>query len=221
VLRETWSYSAANYLGNCLNLVPVLAMPLAVMHGAGPAATAAFFVAFQVVTILNSGSYAVCEAMLAEGAHNQPAISRTARRAAALMLAVTVPGGAIVILAGSAVLSIFGAGYRASATGALTVLTVSALAVTVYSWGNYMLKITGQLRAILVTNLIYAGVIVALSYAWSDQGPVGVAWAWGAGNLAAGTFAVCAFLRGRTRQGGGDQPASAGRPSPVNTVGAP
>jgi len=209
LLRETWSYSAANYVGNCLNLVPVLAMPLALLRLDGADATAAFFVAFQIVTILNSGSYAVCEAMLAEGAHDPGALRRTARRAAVVMTAVTLPGAAVLVAVAGPALHLFGGGYRADATTSLVVLALGSLAVAFYSWGNYLLKLTGQLHAIVWTNVVYAVSIVGLAVLLAPHGPTGVAWAWGAGNLAAGAVAVGTLAR-HLRAGRRDPAAGGG-----------
>lgn len=201
LLRETWSYSAANYVGNSLNLVPVLVMPLALLRRADAESTAAFYIAFQIVTILNSGSYAVCEAMLAEGAHDPAGLRGTARRAAGVMAAVTVPGAAVFALAAGPVLHLFGDRYRQDATTTLVVLAVGALAVAFSSWANYLLKLTGQLRAIVVANAVYAVVIAGLALLWAPRGPVAVAAAWGVGNLVAGVVAAVAYAAHVRRAG--------------------
>lgn len=199
LLRETWSYSAVNYAANFLNLLPVLAMPLVLLRVAGPAVTAGFFVAFQVATILNSIPYAVCESMFAEAsAVGAGRLRSTALRAGTIIVAVTLPAVALVLLVADLVLGFFSPEYRESAHPALTVLAVATVAVALYSWANYLLKLTGQLVGIVVVNLVYAASIVALVIAWADRGVTWVATAWGVGNLLAG-FVGIAFLARRKR----------------------
>jgi O-antigen/teichoic acid export membrane protein len=192
LLRETWSYSAANYVASWLNLLPIMAMPLALLRGADAVLTAGFFAAFQIATIVNSIPYAVCEAMFAEGSLEGNHLRHTARRAAGLIVGLTVAAVLVVLLVGDFVLGLFGPTYRATAGSALSVLALGALGVSVYSWGNSLLKITGQLLEIVVVNAVYATVIIALAVIWAPRGPVWVSWAWVIGNVSAGIVAVAA-----------------------------
>ncbi len=197
VLKETWSYSAANYAANALNLLPVLVLPLALLSGSGAVATAGFFIAFQIATIFNSISYAVCEAMFAESSHQGTHLRRTAIRALGLIVALLIPAVLFALLGGDVILSVFGPNYLTSAGPALVVLSVAAFAVALYSWGNALLRITGHLTGIVVVNLLYSGTIIGLAVLWADRGPVWAGLAWAAGNLIAGLLAVAVVVRGR------------------------
>jgi O-antigen/teichoic acid export membrane protein len=199
LLRDAWSFSAVNYLASCLNLLPVMLMPLALLEGAGPVAAGGFFVAYQIATILNSVSYAVCEAMFAEGSHAGHRTERIAARAAGLIAVITVPAVVVVLLTGGLVLRVFGSGYPHTAGPALIVLALGALPVGFYSWANYLLKITSQLPAIIATNVVYAATIVGLTYLWADRGAVWVAAAWGIGNAVAGLSGLLAYRAGVRR----------------------
>jgi O-antigen/teichoic acid export membrane protein len=207
LLLEAWSFSAVNYLASCLNLLPVMLMPLALLDGAGPVAAGGFFVAYQIATILNSVSYAVCEAMFAEDSYVAYRTKRIAVRAAGLIAVITVPAIIVVLLTGKLVLRMFGVGYPHTAGPSLIVLAIGTLAVGFYSWTNYLLKITRQLGAIVWTNVVYAAVIVGLAYAWADRGAVWVAAAWGIGNAAAGVVAMAALGAFLIRNGPGNTPA--------------
>jgi O-antigen/teichoic acid export membrane protein len=198
VLRETWSYSAANYLANSLNLVPIMVMPLALLNGSGTVATAGFFIAFQIALILNSVSFAVCEAMFAEGSRPGDHLRRTALRAAVLIASLLSPAVLVVLLAGERVLAIFGPAYVISAGPSLVVLTVGTFAVAGYNWGCAILKIAGHLVGVVLVNLVYAGVIVGLVIMWSDRGPIWASSAWVIGNLVSGLLAVLVGARSLT-----------------------
>ncbi|MFN8079237.1 MAG: hypothetical protein U0Q19_06700 [Kineosporiaceae bacterium] len=197
-LTGTGTYAVANYVANALNLLPVLVMPLALLERAGAAVTAGFFIAFQIATILNSVSYAASEALFAETSFDRTRLRRHALHSLKIMTALLVPAVTLVLVGGNLLLSVFGPGYGAIAGPALRVLAISALPVALYSWGNSLLRITGQLVGIVTVNLVYAVTIIGLVVLWAPRGAVWASIAWAAGNLAAGLVAVL-FVGSRTR----------------------
>jgi O-antigen/teichoic acid export membrane protein len=197
VLKETWSYSASNYLANCLNLLPTLVMPLVMLRSSGAKATAGFFIAFQIATIFYSIAYATCDAMFAESSQRGAALRHNAIRALALMYGLLVPAITVAILAARPILAVFGPTYQDSAAPPLVALSLAALSVAVYAWGHSLLKITGQVVGVVVVNLGFAATIIGLALLWAPRGGVWVAAAWGVGHLVGAVLAVGFVLWGR------------------------
>jgi O-antigen/teichoic acid export membrane protein len=195
VLRETFRYSLASYASSCLNLAPLMVIPLLVLAQLGPVVAAAYFVAFQLATLVNTVSFAVGESFFAEGSHEQEDLARLTRRAAAVTLAVLVPVVATVVTVARPVLAVFGPDYPAHAYGTLVVLVMSSFGVALNTWTGIWLKITRRLRALTVVNVVYAVVTVSLAVVGAPYGPVWVGMAWGCGNLVAGVVAAIALTR--------------------------
>jgi O-antigen/teichoic acid export membrane protein len=193
VLRETFRYSLGNYLSSCLNLVPLLVIPILVLDRLGPAIAAAYFIAFQIATVINSVSYAVGEALFAEGSHEQENLRELMRRSATIMGAVITPAVLTAVLLAGPVLRIFGSTYKSTAQSTLIVLAVSSFAVAFNTWTSFLLKITRWLVVMIVSEVVFAGATTVLVVLAAPRGPAWVAAAWGCGNLICGAIAAVAI----------------------------
>jgi O-antigen/teichoic acid export membrane protein len=219
VLRTSLRYSAGTYLSSCINLLPQLVIPLVVLGHFGPVTAAAYFVAFQIATLLNSVPYAVGEALFAEGSHAPGRLGALARRSLLMMAAVLLPAVVVVVLAARPILRLFGASYAAQGSTVLVVLVLGSLAVALNSWSGFLLKVTAQLRAMIAAEVTFATITVLGALVASTHGPTWVALAWGAGNLAAAIVAFAALGRRRRsptatpRRSAGNARRSAGSPS--------
>ncbi|ATY12110.1 hypothetical protein CU254_17785 [Amycolatopsis sp. AA4] len=207
-LRTTLAYSLGNYASSCLNLLPLLVLPLLVLRSLGPEASAAYFVAFQIANFVNAVPFAVGEALFAEGSHEQEDLKQLAKRSALLILAIVLPAVSVTVALAKPVLTLFGASYAADARNCLVVLAVSALAVAFNTWSGFLLKVTRQLPAMNLSNVVYAGVTVGLAALGAQHSLGWLAAAWGVGNLASGLVSVAALaLRGLSPcdKGGSDE----------------
>jgi O-antigen/teichoic acid export membrane protein len=196
ILRETLRYSLGNYISSCLNLVPLLAIPIVVLGRLGPEIAAAYFIAFQIATVINSVSYAVGEALFAEGSHEQEDLWVLMRRSAAIMGAVIAPAVLVTVLLAGPVLLIFGPVYQSSAHSTLIVLAVSSFAVAFNTWTSFLLKITRRLAVMITSEIVFAGATTVLAVLAAPHGPAWVATAWGCGNLLCGAVATLALATG-------------------------
>jgi O-antigen/teichoic acid export membrane protein len=197
VIRRTFRYSAPYYAINCLNLVPLLIIPILVLDRLGPTVAAGYFMAFQIATVINSVSFAVGETLFAEGAHQQEHIGALMRRSAAIIAAVTGPAVLIVVLLAGPVLAIFGPEYVSIARGTLVVLAVSSFAVAFHVWTGFLLKMVDQLAAAVWVEVVFAVATTVLAVLAAPHGPVWIGAAWGVGNLVSAAVAAVAFLVSR------------------------
>jgi hypothetical protein len=82
------------------------------------------------------------------------------------------------------------------------VLAVSSFAVAFHAWGSFLLKITGQVPAMILSEVVFALATTVLVVLAIDGGPAWVAAAWGGGNLVAGVVAASALVARVRRTGG-------------------
>lgn len=200
-LREQFTYSLASYVSGLLDLLPQLILPLIVLHHLGAEATGYFYVAFQIASLLNAIAFSVGEALFAEGSHDPTQLPMLLRRTAVIIAAAQTPAAAVIAGGSGLILWVFGPGYAEAAGPLLVAFAVSSLAVALSAWANFALKITRQLRQLIVNNAVFALVTVSLALLWAPRGLVWIGWAWGLGNLASGLVAMIALLRGRKTPG--------------------
>lgn len=110
-----------------------------------------------------------------------------------------IPASAVVALGSGLILKLFGGSYAAEAKPLLIAFAAGGLAVALTTWANFALKLTGQMRQLVVNNVVYVTVSVSLTLLWASRGLVWVGVAWGAGNLASGVVALVAVLGHRRR----------------------
>lgn len=198
-LREQLRFSVASYLTSLLNLLPQLAIPLIVLHQLGAAAAGYYYVAFQIASMLNAVSFAVGESLFAEGSHDPSRMGVLLRKTAAIIAGLMIPAAGTVVAGSGLILRLFGGSYGTEARPLLMVFALGALAVALSSWSNFALKLTRQMRQLVVNNLVYAAVSISLAAAWAHRGLVWIGFAWGLGNLASGLVALVALLGHRHR----------------------
>ncbi|MEU5523768.1 lipopolysaccharide biosynthesis protein [Streptomyces sp. NPDC047860] len=209
-LREKFRFSVASHVSNLVNLAPVLATPLIVLHQLGAAEAGYYFVAFQIAAMLNAVSTAVGEAVFAEVSHEKSRFRELMLRSARIIAAVQVPAAAVVVVAGGLLLRMFGAGYAEHARPLLTVLAIAALPVALNTWACFALKLAQRMRHLIAANAIMAALSIGLSTAFADRGLVWVGYAWAVGNAVAGVFATVSLVRGQaTSRNGTSLPTAA------------
>ena len=191
-LREAWRFSAANYASSLLVLVPTLAVPLIVLNARGSSQAGCYYVAFQFANLLGAAVAAVANAFLAEGSQEGADLPALMRRAGKLVALVSLPGGLLMAAAGHWLLLVFGVTYSQHATAAVVVLAATTPAAGLYAWGVTALRITKQLRMLVLVNAVFATVTIGLAFLWTGNGVGWTAAAWLCGNVCSGLLAAAA-----------------------------
>lgn len=195
-LRSMLNYSLGSYLSGTLNLLPQIALPIIVLHRLGPVLAATYFVAFQIANLISTASYAIGEALFAEGSHEGGELRRLAFRSAGMMLAATATAVAVVAAFATPILRLFGADYARDGTSTLILFAFSSLAVALNTWTGFLLKVQRRLRLLVVSNVVFVIAIFAVALGKLHDGLIWAPIAWGLGNLLAGAVAAAgSFLR--------------------------
>ena len=183
-------FSGATYVGNVLNLLPTLVVPLIALDRLGAPAAAYYFVAFQIANLLYSAAYAVEQAFLAEGSQAGVDWRELVRRSLRVLIALCLPAGLVLFLVARWLLLMFGSKYSQHGTAALMVLAVAVIPVAANCWFQTVLRLSGRLRAIVVSNSVYAVAICGLAWFLVPHGLTGLAVAWPVGALLGATAAA-------------------------------
>jgi O-antigen/teichoic acid export membrane protein len=199
-LKPLLKFSGANYVANALNLLPSVVVAVVVLDRLGARQAGYYFVAFQMAALLYAAIFAAESAFLSEG--SQPgadwrAIRRRSRR---LAVALFAPAGVLLIATAHWVLAAFGRGYSVNATGCLVLLAVAVLPMAMANWAWTVLRLSGRLVAVVLTNAVYSAGICVAAWILAPHGLTALAAAWlvGAALAAAVATAVSPRSSGKT-----------------------
>jgi O-antigen/teichoic acid export membrane protein len=215
VLKPLLRFSGANYVGNMLTLLPTYVVPLIVLDRIGVRAAAYYYIAYQLVGLLFAGVFAVEQSFLAEGSQNDVEMRAMMRRSWRLLSALCLPSSLALAFGAHWLLLLFGGQYSRKGTEILVVLALAVLPLGAFYWLLTVLRLTGQLSAIVIANVVFAGVTCGSAWALAPRGISVVVFAWPIGLCAAAATAAIPVYRwshwGRHAAGPGRHVASPGR----------
>lgn len=186
LLRARGRFSAAMYASSMLNLLPPTLLPLILLSSMGPASAAFYYMAFTIASVLYTIAYATTQSAFAEGSHNEAALAEHIKKAGTLVGLLLVPAAILIALGSGLLLATFGKQYAHQGAGLLQLFALGAIPVAVYSALGAIFKVTKQLRATVVMNVVYVVVIVGFSYVFVPVwGLPAIGIAWLAGNITA------------------------------------
>ncbi|HEX6462481.1 MAG TPA: oligosaccharide flippase family protein [Candidatus Saccharimonadales bacterium] len=196
ILREVKKYASSVYVASIFNLLPPTLLPLLVVQNLGAESAAYFYMAFTIATALYTIVYSTMQSVFAEGSHDEAALKLHLVKALKLIGVLLVPAMSITVGLSSFILRLFGEQYAVKGSALLQLFALGALAVAASSAMGAIFKVTKQLRSIIIMNIVYAGVILGISYLFTAQfGIIAIGWAWLLGNLASAGTGFFLFLR--------------------------
>jgi O-antigen/teichoic acid export membrane protein len=211
-LRPWLRFSGANYVGNILYLAPTLVVPLIVLDRLGSVSAAYYFIAFQIASALFAAAVAVEQTFLAEGSRRDVNMRELRRRSGRTLALLCIPATILMVATGHWLLLVFGRQYYTHAGTSLIFMALAAGPVAIYNWLLTLLRLSGKLGAIVLSNFVFAFAICGLAWTGAAHGVTGVAVAWPIGALLAVCVARIAAPRrsqprhrmGRSRGSDGD-----------------
>lgn len=189
-------FAAAGYVTYVLTVLPLLVFPLIVINALGSAQGGAWFISYQVVTLLNAVILAVSNSTYAESERATHRRHAVVRKGGLTLLACSLGGAAAMILLAPVFLHIFGAHYADSGTTTLRVLALATVGAAFNYWGMIRLRLASNLVAMIGVQVVSTAVMLVLAIALASHGTVWVAAAWGIGHAVGGLlgFAITATV---------------------------
>jgi O-antigen/teichoic acid export membrane protein len=185
-------FAGAGYATYVLTVLPLLVFPLLIINVRGSADAAAYFIAFQLVTLLNAVILAVSNSTYAESERTFDQRRRIVRKGG-LTLAVCSVGGALAMsLLAPYFLLVFGEHYAEEGTAILRVLSLATVGAAFNYWSAMRLRLSRHLKAMVLVQLVSTVVMLSLAGLLAQHGAVWVAAAWGIGHLVGGVLGFAA-----------------------------
>jgi O-antigen/teichoic acid export membrane protein len=193
ITRHQVGYSASGYVASIFTMAPRTILPLIALHSLGNAGAGYYYLTFQMATVIYWLALGAGEALLSEGAFDESQLASLLRRSANLLMALIIPSVLVLWLAGPDLLLLFGHNYVEHGSALVSVLALSALPVTVMTWGGFLLRLTGQMWSLTLASFACAAVSLGLAGVWAHRGLVWLGWAWFAGNMAGAVWVLAAL----------------------------
>ncbi len=212
-LRDARRFAGAGYVTYVLTVLPLLVFPLLVINALGAGAGAAYFISFQIVTLLHAVVLAVANAAYAETERARHGRHHLARKGGLTLVGSALAGAVVMALLAPYFLLIFGDHYVAEGTWTLRVMAFAVVGAAFNYAGGLRLRLSGNLAAMIGVQVLSTAVMLALAAALVSHGTVWVGAAWGIGHFVGG---VAGFLASATVARFADSaPGAEERPAPV------
>ena len=195
LLKETSGYSFANYITDFMFNMPSLVLPVIILNVLSAKYAAYYYIASMIQSTLLIIPLATAQALLTEGSYNEAELKRHVKKAFTTILIVLLPATSIIIVAGNILLQFFGKSYASEAFQFLQLYSASTLITTLLLISNAIMNIKGQIKSLLILNVLASALTLYLSYAFIAGKLLGIGWGWLLGQTIAGLLALFFVIR--------------------------
>ncbi len=191
VIKLVAKYCAGNYFAGAFNLIPVTYLPILITNRLGPASSAYFYVVMMIGNMLYTVAWATTRSLFAEGSHDQTELKRHIRKAIGIMAPALAAAAAFLLLFGEWLLRMFGKNYGTGGIRFLDLITLACVPVAIVSFYTALFRISKNLKALVITNVVYAAALIGFANAFLRFGLAGIGFAWIVGNA---ITALCGLI---------------------------
>lgn len=166
------AYSASNYLGGMLGLLPSTLAPIIILIKLGPSSAAYYYMPMQVSAFLSILSSSVSQALISETSQTDDSSAARAhfRNALIHLYRLLVPAVGALLVAGWFILRAYGPAYAANGFMPLVILALASLLVGINWLGDTWLNIQKRHKAYFYMNAFNAVAVVAAIYFMASKG---------------------------------------------------
>lgn len=158
-------YVAGNYLASLLAIASLSLMPIVVLHQAGSAANAHFYLPWLVSNSLRLVPTNMSASLVVEGAIDQKSLGAHGRHALMHSLRLMLPASVLLLLLSPLLLSFFGPGYARDGTPLLRLLAVAEIPTIITILYVGLARVRQQVARIVMLQSILTTASVGFSYA--------------------------------------------------------
>jgi O-antigen/teichoic acid export membrane protein len=180
----------SGYFASLVDFVPILLLPIIVLAAAGPHQNALFYIAFQIVLVLNNSAYAIGNSAFAEASRHPERASQVLKHSAKVMAIVISVGVAGTLLLPKIPLYFFGSQYAHEGVGTLRLLALGSIGVAAAYWAITALRVRRRLAASVLVATVSAGGATLITWIIADGGARAAAIGWCAGHCAGALLGV-------------------------------
>ena len=193
IVVKMMKFSLSNYLANFLSYAPGLILPLMITHFISPVATAYFYIAWMITTMLFIIPGSIAKSLLAaNSAKNSIA---NLRKSAKFTFVLLVPAAIAVVLLSKYLLLLFGKGYSENAFMLLQILALSSMPYAFNILYITKKNLEHKIKHVVLANFAIAFGTLSLSYLFLNHGLIAVGLSWLATQVIAACFTSIALIK--------------------------
>lgn len=177
ILRESFHFSAGNYLAGLIGSTPALLFPVLVLNLRGPEDAAGYYIVYAIASLLFVIPGAFNTSMFVEGSHGTD-LRNTGMKTIRASFLLLLPCILLVILFGSRILGFIGPGYI---EGYLALVFMALAAPFIGGTGFFLniKRIRQEIRTLILYNALIAFLLLFSGYLLlSMYGITGLGTAW-------------------------------------------
>ncbi len=178
IIRNVWRYSAGNYVADIFTFLPTALLPIIITNNIGAEHTAYYYTTMMIIGLLYVIPTSTMRALFAEGSHDKDTVSKNICTALKTTSFFLLPAMAVLFLFGKYLLLAFGTSYVESGTSLLYVMTFTGVLVTISTLYSSLFRLEGNIRALIIRNMVYTGSLIGLTYMFLERGLLGVGFAY-------------------------------------------
>jgi O-antigen/teichoic acid export membrane protein len=177
-LKNSFKFSAGNYLSSILMSAPTYLLPIIVLETLGAGTTAYYYIAYTISSLLFLVPSSIATSMFVEGSHGEE-VKKTTIKALKTIFLILVPGIITIYFFGGFLLHLVGKDYSANAENLIRIFALSSIFVTVNNVYFSIKKIQGEVKDQIALSGVIALLLPAASYCFmKSYGIDGVGYAW-------------------------------------------
>lgn len=177
-LKEISRFSFESYIGDILSMLPATIVPLLILNTIGSQASAHFYIAYSIASLLFMIPHSVSMSLLVEGSHNSP-IKENIIKSVKIIMVFLIPIVMAIFFYGDHALYIFSKEYSEQSFGVLKLLVASSLFYSIISVYQAIKRIKKEIKIINYINFAISIMIVGFGYiALLKYGIIGIGYAW-------------------------------------------
>ena len=179
LIKDTWRYSAGNYVTNILSASLGFILPIMVVNLLDSNQNAYFYIAWMISSLLFTIPRSISTSLFAEGSHFQDKLRENAIKCLKFTFLLLIPSLVVLTIAGKYLLLAFGQSYSLQALNLLLILSISSLPVAINSLYTTILRIEGRLKELMaISGLVTIPVLLVSYLIVPEIGIIGIGYAW-------------------------------------------
>jgi O-antigen/teichoic acid export membrane protein len=178
VVKRMATFGLQNYVAGSIGALPVLILPIMILHRLDANFAAYFYMDMTIATLLYIIPMATSQSLFAEGSYNETEIAHYLAKAIRMNFSILIPAIVITLVFGKYILLGFGERYSSEGSMTLQLLAISGIFLSINNMGSSVFYVRHKVQLIILVNCIGALVIFGLSYLLTRNTLVGVGVAW-------------------------------------------
>lgn len=181
-LKESFRFSAANYVANLLMSAPSMLLPIMVLNTLGPKSAAYYYISYSIVSMLFMIPSAISMSLFVEGSHGVK-IKNTVIKSIAIITPIIIPMSIVLYFCSPWILRLISSEYAAGGVAVMKTMVLAIIFVSI----NYIYIAVKRIQKDTIGLIIVGGINFVFLLGFSHifmlrYGIIGVGYAWVIGN---------------------------------------